>query len=260
MSPTPRDDFTRTYLFEGLTVFSAPALDNAMHRHCPATLIGSLDGEPIETRLGQGERLRAPAMLVAPGAEQATSTGGRHFVDLLIDPDHPLWARCRAFLAGAPAREIPASVWSGVADSLRALRHDDLDCAAAARCCERVVASLGADPAPLDPRIAEAARTLRRAPPGERGDTAELARAAGLSRSRFLHLWKREIGVAPRAFALWTRVARAPALWREGAPLTELALECGFYDLAHFTRSVRSMLAFAPSSLLDGGQVLLHRC
>ena len=81
---------------------------------------------------------------------------------------------------------------------------------------------------------------------------AELGECAGLSASRFLHLFKAETGVPLRRYRLWNRMGAAVAAFREGKSLTEAAHAAGFASSAHFSTAFRDMFGMMPSELLKG--------
>jgi transcriptional regulator GlxA family with amidase domain len=80
---------------------------------------------------------------------------------------------------------------------------------------------------------------------------AALARTAGLSPSRFRHLFVSQTGVSTKAFILWERLNRALELGFSGTPWTEAAHAANFADSAHLTRTCRRMFGLAPT----GGRI-----
>lgn len=78
----------------------------------------------------------------------------------------------------------------------------------------------------------------------------ELAQTVSLSTWHFLRRFRDKFGVAPHAYVIDRRVARAKLLLHQGAiPIKEVAQRCGFSDQAHMTRTFRSRLGVTPSSL-----------
>jgi len=77
-----------------------------------------------------------------------------------------------------------------------------------------------------------------------------LAAVAGLSESRFMHIFTASIGVPPRPYILWLRVQRACGELMRGATATEAAHRSGFADGAHLSRTVRRMMGTTPRDLL----------
>jgi AraC-like DNA-binding protein len=99
-----------------------------------------------------------------------------------------------------------------------------------------------------NPRIAAAVRHLRDEPQQAHRLTT-LAARAGLSPSRFLHLFKAETGVPLRRYRIWNRMGAAIRASGEGASLTEAAHAAGFASSAHFSSAFRDMFGMMPSDL-----------
>jgi AraC-like DNA-binding protein len=78
---------------------------------------------------------------------------------------------------------------------------------------------------------------------------AALAAAAGLSRSRFMHLFTESVGVPVRPYVRWLRLQRAACELIEGVSVSSAAHRAGFSDAAHLTRTFRRTLGMAPSEL-----------
>jgi AraC-like DNA-binding protein len=76
-----------------------------------------------------------------------------------------------------------------------------------------------------------------------------LSRCAGLSTSYFARVFRRSFGMAPHSYVLVRRLERACGMMRESAaPLTEIALACGFSDQAHFCRLFRTQFGTTPAA------------
>jgi AraC-like DNA-binding protein len=76
-----------------------------------------------------------------------------------------------------------------------------------------------------------------------------LARIAGLSPSRFMHVFTESIGVPVRQYVLWLRLQRAACDLTNGATVTSAAHTAGFSDAAHLTRTFRRMLGTTPTDI-----------
>jgi len=107
---------------------------------------------------------------------------------------------------------------------------------------------LGAREKP-DGRILSALQRMRDEP-HKSHSLAELAARAGLSTSRFLHLFKAQTGVPLRRYRLWNRMAAAVGAFRSGGSLTEAAHAAGFASSAHFSAAFRDMFGMMPSEFL----------
>jgi AraC-like DNA-binding protein len=89
----------------------------------------------------------------------------------------------------------------------------------------------------------------------------EVTRQTGLSRRRFIEVFRDQVGLAPKVYwrlqrfrHVLQRVHRAPRVgW------ADLALECGYYDQAHLIRDFRAFSGLSPSAyLVRRGEHLNH--
>ncbi|WDE11773.1 helix-turn-helix transcriptional regulator [Thalassomonas haliotis] len=69
---------------------------------------------------------------------------------------------------------------------------------------------------------------------------AEVAGQLALSQSRFLHLFREELGIAWRPYLLWRRMMCALRAILNNASATEAAHLAGFSDSAHLSRTFRN--------------------
>lgn len=77
-----------------------------------------------------------------------------------------------------------------------------------------------------------------------------LADAAGLSRSRFISLFKDQTGRTPHAYLIDRRIQRAAVLLCETSqPIADIAIDCGFLDQSQMTRLLRARLGTTPRTL-----------
>jgi AraC-like DNA-binding protein len=76
---------------------------------------------------------------------------------------------------------------------------------------------------------------------------AALAGELGWSRRHLAARFREQIGLPPKAVARVLRFERAAERLRAGADLGRLALECGYYDQAHFNRDFRAFAGVTPT-------------
>lgn len=100
----------------------------------------------------------------------------------------------------------------------------------------------------VDSRVVACLKHLHRTP-NESTELAQLAAQAGLSPSRFLHLFKQATGVPFRRYRLWARMGAAIRDVVGGRTLTDAALGAGFSSSAHFSAAYREMFGMTPSTL-----------
>lgn len=98
----------------------------------------------------------------------------------------------------------------------------------------------------IDPRISRAVERIA-VKHGNVPRIASIARFAGLSVSRFQHLFRKEVGVPFRRYRGWQRLRLAIEEVIKGNNFTHSAHAAGFYDQAHFSHDFRRTFG-APAS------------
>lgn len=73
----------------------------------------------------------------------------------------------------------------------------------------------------------------------------QIAEELALSESRFLHLFKDQMGIAWRPYLLWRRLICAVKLIITGKSATHAAYRAGFADSAHLSRTFKSMFGIS---------------
>ena len=110
-------------------------------------------------------------------------------------------------------------------------------------------------PRRIDPRIARVLAAICDDPaaayPAQQG-----ADAAGLSISRFLHLFKAEAGQAFRSLRTWKRARSLLHHVTRDASLVNVALDTGYPDSTHFSHSIRQVYGLKPRELFAGSRRL----
>lgn len=82
----------------------------------------------------------------------------------------------------------------------------------------------------------------------------DLAGMAAMSRSHFCRMFRAATGVAFRDYVRTLRLRRAEEMLRRPrASFTAIALEVGFYDLAHFDKAFRKRFGVSPSEFVRRG-------
>ncbi|WP_231746125.1 AraC family transcriptional regulator [Rosistilla oblonga] len=77
----------------------------------------------------------------------------------------------------------------------------------------------------------------------------ELATMAGLSVSHFERRFRLAFGASPRQYLIRVRIENAATKLRSSdQSITAIALSCGFYDHAHFSRSFKNLMNMSPSA------------
>lgn len=108
---------------------------------------------------------------------------------------------------------------------------------------------------PLDARIRSVVAHVQR-DPALAWQAADAARHCGLSPSRFMHLFKAEVGTGWRAFRAWKRARGLLERVHSGENLTHLAQTLGYPDATHFSHAIRQITGLRPSDIVTGSRQL----
>ena len=101
---------------------------------------------------------------------------------------------------------------------------------------------------PTDTRIRQILEMLPTIP-DKKISVKELAAAVYLSETRLIHLFKENMGIPIRRFLLWKRLLDAVKLIQGGETFTMSAIEAGFADYAHFSRTFKGMFGSSVESI-----------
>jgi AraC-like DNA-binding protein len=130
-------------------------------------------------------------------------------------------------------------------------RRDDIDSAAFDEMCFGEVLPRRV----LDPRVVRAMVTIGKFS-GEPVTAASCAAEAGLSASRFLHLFKQETGISFRSFRAWKRARHLLHFANQDLNLAHLAQDIGYPDSTHFSHSIRRFYGLKPRAIFSGSRDL----
>lgn len=234
--PQPRALFVSpTYRF-----YAGPLLSIEPHRSSAPCIVASWDGDfSIEAN---GQRHCGPAFYLAPGLRRAADFGNRLPLVLYVEPGSVACARLRAAFgmlnaAGEPIALNPEP-WRALAGRIMAAQRAEEITATIDAALGMVLPELAP---PLDGRILALLAHLH----GEKVNLPQL------SASRLRHLCAEQIGVPPHRYDIWLRLCQALRAAMRGASLTAGAVEAGFADSAHFTRTFRGAYGIAPSMSLE---------
>ena len=232
-------------------LYLGPAFGLTPHRNATAVLALALEGkleiaeDPVDPN---GSYRSARSVLIPPNTLHHLRIEGARSAFLYVDPLSrdlaALTARMQEVTPRAAFDLIGEAAVIEILTGLAEGRMADGDGRKALT--ELLGIGTRADP---DIRILAALRRMRDEPHRSHS-MAELGECAGLSASRFLHLFKAETGVPLRRYRLWNRMGAAVAAVREGMSLTDAAYAAGFASSAHFSTAFRDMFGMMPSELL----------
>jgi len=234
----------------GRALYLGPAFGLTPHRNATAVLAVGLDA-PLEVADDPADRTThyraARSVLILPNSLHHLRIAQGRMAFLYVDPfGRDLKALIARMTNTTPRASFDLREESAVVEILTGLAESRL-AAQDGRALLSELLGVGTR-GKANARIAAALRHMRDEPARAHRLTA-LAARAGLSPSRFLHLFKAETGVPLRRYRLWNRMGAAIRASGEGASLTEAAHAAGFASSAHFSSAFRDMFGMMPSDL-----------
>lgn len=210
---------------------------------------------PLRARIGQEPWFEAEMIVAAPYEEHSIRSVGGRVAHALIEAedvrteDLPAWMTRRSGAIDDPqliARWVRVCATLDADDAMPPLGHS-LDTLLFGGPLAR---------RRIDARVARVVQHII-AQPGERHSAEECAQSVGLSVSRFLHLFKQEVGTPFRPFRAWKRARSLLNLVNKAGNLTDMALDSGYTDSSHFSNSVRNTYGVKASEMVATARRLL---
>ena len=225
------------YLDRSRALFAGPLGRNAPHRHSTSVFLAGLYGKfALRVEGGAWRHCRTAAI----------PAGLAYEFDMEGAPLAVLYAETSGAGVGGLSglvreAEEEAGARVGNAGEIGLLRevYEDRDSPSwIARGLDDLLGFAGRHAHPLDPRIKRVLEALHDAY-ADIGGVRRVAEDAGLSPSRFQHVFTKEVGVPFRRYRAWCRMRAALRAVVAGSNLTGAAHDAGFADQAHFARDFR---------------------
>jgi AraC-like DNA-binding protein len=215
--------------------------------------IYSAAGDTFQIKVGGGAAETVRVALVMPNTPVSIHASGRNIDVILVEPEAVPDKEGMALLAAccrqgsSQHRQLQRAFldWSC---------HPDVF---TGNCAEVDMYFFGTvlRPRDIDPRILQAVLRIN-LDPGDRHIASEFASAGHLSCSRFVHLFREELGTTFRSFCAWKRARAMLHHVAEKQRLTDVAMEMGYPDSTHFSHSIRRIYGLRPRDIFAGSRRL----
>ena len=201
-----------------------------------------------------GRQTHGEMIAVLPNARHTIASDYRSVLSIVIEPESVRPGALEEFAARLSGPEA-AAFTNRIRAAYRELREhhagDDFTSAEFdALCLGEVLPQRE-----LDPRVARAIVQIGKFS-GEPVTAASCAAEAGLSPSRFLHLFKEETGISFRSFRAWKRARHLLHFANQDINLAHLAQDIGYPDSTHFSHSIRRFYGLKPRAIFSGSRDL----
>jgi AraC-like DNA-binding protein len=241
-------------------VFYAGLLGTMSTRTMGGWMVYASLGAPLrvalDTPAGPGRWQTAPLAVVPPYLPHRVACDERLICTLTLEPESVDTRRLPDFLRGPPGarsgdhglagRLRQAHDWLRGEGRRQCLRPEDFDdCVLGQPVAARRI----------EPRIRGVLDRMR-GDPAQNVSATDCAASVGLSCSRFLHLFKDEVGASFRSVRTWKRARSLLHHVNKPANLAHLALDSGYPDSTHFSHSIRQVYGLTPRDLFAGSRRL----
>jgi AraC-like DNA-binding protein len=234
-------------------VFYAGLLGRPRER-CPGALhvYVSIEGG-LRLATGDGSEACGELVAVRPNVRHTIASDFRSAICIVIEPESVAGGTFDALvrrLSGPEAARVACRIRAAY-DRLREDHRDGISSAELDMMCF----GEALPPRALDPRVERSIAQIDSFS-GEPVTAASCALAAGLSCSRFLHLFKQETGISFRAFRAWKRARHLLHFANQNINLAHLAQDIGYPDSTHFSHSIRRFYGLKPRAIFSGSRDL----
>jgi AraC-like DNA-binding protein len=214
--------------------------------------------QPIRVSIDGGPWQQGDLAVVPPYVPHRIASETRFIIDLIIEPETVQQDLLPAFLRSQQGVVLAPAF---VARVRRVLDQWHLRCEAMAPDDAAFDQVLFGEPLPrtlLDPRIAQVLADIAQNPAGD-SSAAQYAARFSLSFSRFVHLFKEQVGVPLRTLRMWKRARSMLDYVTQSANLADIAQITGYPDSSHFSHSIRQVFGLSPKDVFAGSRKLdLH--
>lgn len=199
-------------------------------------------GGPAENSIWRYRAFYPPASLMRRAAQELTGRdrGVPHFTRAVFNDPHVVHFLRRAHIA----LEQPGSALARESRLLEALAN---------LIARHAVGRLAARPIGNEHRAVKLAKDYLDSLPTENVPLKTLARQVDLSPFHLSRVFRRETGLSPHTYQILVRLRLAKTLLAEGAPISQAAVDAGFYDQAHLTRHFKRVFGVTPGRYLGMG-------
>ena len=243
------------HLWNDRFLYLTPEIHSGLTARSSATLLVSPAGRPFRLEALDGTRVRCEAALVAPHVPRRLDVDdGGGLLSLNLDPASAAY-RMLARRRGGHGIQVldPRCFGHRLRDAFQPALDGALGTRQLRALSAGLVEAVAGHPeqqhgTALDPRVARVLGTIRDS--AEPQSLARLSALACLSPDRLSHLFAQQVGLSIKRYALWVKVRRSIGQFSGGRRrLTEAALDSGFADAAHMSRTFQSYFGLPPSFL-----------
>jgi AraC-like DNA-binding protein len=97
------------------------------------------------------------------------------------------------------------------------------------------------------PRAIKSAIDYMHSCAGEPTSLEDVAKSTGVGLFHLIRLFRKHLGMTPHAYLTQIRITKSQRLLKLGTPISQIALDVGFADQAHFTKRFKQLTGTTPA-------------
>ncbi|MDM0071043.1 helix-turn-helix transcriptional regulator [Variovorax sp. J31P207] len=211
--------------------------------------------KPHRISVAGGAWQEAEVSVVPPSVPHRIAAGERMICNILIEADSVAPGRLPDYLARGCGEVRDEAVLRGLRAALDRFRCSGTRQFPQTTDFDRSFFGEPLVPRAIDRRIRASLARIKD-DPNSHTSAQDCADASHLSVSRFLHLFKAEVGTPFRSFRTWQRARSVLYYVTQNANLANIALDVGYPDSTHFSHSIRQVYGLTPKSIFAGSRRL----
>lgn len=212
-------------------------------------------GNPFQLQLRGGLWQSADMWVVQPDTPHQIATIDKMIGVYMIEPENLDMDRLPAYLRDDDRDGASLMVLARLRDAFFSLIEGRVQVDAIRTQADEFFLGEALATRKLEPRMTAVINRIKRNP-CDTLSAEQLADQVDLSFSRFLHLFKAEVGTTFRRFRAWKRARSFLAYVNTELNLTDIALETGYPDSSHFSHTVRRYWGLTPKDIIAGSRRL----
>lgn len=249
----PKD---HVYLLPHGVIYTSPWFSIESAACSPACILLSAQRKRFEVVVGAASHLTT-ALAFRPLQQVGVRAENCALVSVLVHPTHPEYRRFRAIRAPG-CQSLDRDAFHTVDQLLRSAYLGQLGIQGAQHLLEMVVDITARYLPRIRSKDARCQRLLQLLQENPSCQLGELAEALHVVPERMPGLFARAVGLPWRSFQLWQKVRAVGVEMGSRRSLSEIAIEAGFSDSAHLSKTWHQFFGAAPSKFFNQRLVQVH--
>ncbi len=236
------------YLFNGTFAYLGKSTDTNFHTHHALQISIGLD-KPFLMETKKAYAKHQSIIIASDVSHKFDGLDAWHLI-LLIDPEHEKAHQIKNNVLQDPMTKLDFYPLEGHVEEIVQLMIQKASCPAVQNSLNQLLGIISGFTNKIhktDQRIHKIFKYIERLDE-KKVSMEDLTNLVNLSESRLSHIFKEQTGIPVRRYILWIRLMDALKNAILGQSLTTAALNAGFSDSAHFTRTYKSMFGVTPST------------